>query len=247
VRRVFLEDPHAAIPSLNPAQNKQFVVSATTTSPEIERENREAFWYREKMLERLRATWTTTKGPKRSGTLELRSLRFGPRMVEAIKVDEVGIDMSIEQPDGPDAPRTAYTDEAFTFKVHVTNRTSRPISPILRIRPALRHRATHVALDLTRKLAWNGTLQRVLPKLQGHESTDFLLGMTALARGQYELTATVEELRVHEVPAGKDRQSQIEGRLRSDSQNAADAAIGPQGRRAWHSRRPFILTVCDRA
>ncbi|KAI6785048.1 Transport protein particle subunit-like protein [Emericellopsis cladophorae] len=246
VRRVFLEDPHAAIPSLNPAQNKQFVVSSTTISPEAERDNREAFWYRERMLDRLRATWTTTKGATRSGTLELRNIRFNPRMVEAIKVDEIGMDMSIQQPDGLDEPRMTYTHEAFTFKVRVTNRTSRPISPIIRIMPALCHRSKHVALDLTRKLAWNGTLQRVLPNLQGHESTDILLGMTALTRGQYELATTVEELRAQDDPGSRDRQCQMEGRPRSDSQNAADAAIGTQGRRVWHSRRPFILTVRDR-
>merc|ERR1712000_326850 len=93
IKKVFLENPHASIPSLNPAQDRQFVVSSTKISPEMERSSREAFWYREKVLERIKATWVTTGPGKRSGSLELRSLRFTPRMVEGVKVDEVGIEM----------------------------------------------------------------------------------------------------------------------------------------------------------
>ena len=249
VKRVFLEDPHASIPSLNPSQSKQFVVSSTKITPEMERANREAFWYREKILGCLRGTWTTTSAPKRTGVLELRNLRLTPRMVEAVKVDDVGIDISVDNGTGDSAPGdVAYVDEPIQVKVHVTNRTSKPIAPIVRLMPALCHRPLNVALEYTRKLAWNGTLQQLLPKLQGRDSTTFVIGMTALCRGEFEFTATVEEVQPWEDPKGYDNGNGDAqgGRPRSDTQTMADAVLGIQGRRVWHSRQPFLLTVKDR-
>lgn len=253
VKRVYLEDPHASIPSLNPAQDRQFVVSSTKITPEMERANREAFWYREKMLGCFKGTWTTTSAPKRSGVLELRNLRLTPRMVEAIKVDEVGIDISVENiedlaEEDPPSENVAYVEEFLQVRVHVTNRTSKPILPIMRLMPALCHRSLNVALDYTRKLAWNGTLHQLLPRLEGRTSTDFVLGVTALCRGEFEFTATVEEVQVWEGPKTADtakRESQS-GRARSDTQTMIDAALGVQERRVWHSRQPFILKVKDR-
>jgi hypothetical protein len=48
--KIYLKAPHAAVPSLNPANQRQFVVSTSKISPETERASREAFWYREELL-----------------------------------------------------------------------------------------------------------------------------------------------------------------------------------------------------
>lgn len=243
IKKVFLENPHASIPSLNPAQDRQFVVSSTKISPEMERSSREAFWYREKVLERIKATWVTTGPGKRSGSLELRSLRFTPRMVEGVKVDEVGIEMSLVG----SSESMAVVDDFVQLNVRITNRTAKPILPILRLMPALCHRPVHIALDYTRKLGWNGTLQQLLPRLEGAESTDFVMSMTPLCRGEFEFMATVEEVHLYEDPKTKDRQRDSQkGRQRSDTQTMVDAALGAQERRVWHSRQPFLLSVRDR-
>lgn len=246
IERVFLEDPHAAIPSLNPAKERQFVVSSI--SPEMERTNREAFWYREKILQSLRATWRTVSGPKRTGTLDLRNLRLTPRMVEVVKVLEMGIDISIDtgekKPDSDD-DALAYVDEDMQVKIRVTNRTSKPISPMVRLVPTLRNRSANIALDYTRKLAWNGTLQQPLPQLQGRGSAEVVIGMTALCRGEFEFTATVEEVELWSDPEEKDG-GQGEGRQRSSTEAALDAVLKLKDRRMWHSKRPFVLVVKDR-
>ena len=249
IKRVFIEDPHASIPSLNPVQARQFVVSSSKITPELERSNREAFWYREKILERIKATWTTNSNPKRTGAFEIRNIRLTPRMVEAVKIDEVSIDILLgnsEKSQSGDL-NTAYVDEFFQLKVLITNKTNKPILPIVRLLPALCHRSSNVALDHTRKLAWNGTLQQLLPELQGHESSEFVIGMTALCRGEFEFIATVEEVQVlegdKEALANRDSQG---GRQRSNTQTMMDAAIGDKQRRVWHSRHPFVLTATDR-
>ncbi|KAI5292941.1 hypothetical protein KEM56_006165, partial [Ascosphaera pollenicola] len=91
IKRVYLEDPYASIPVLNPSRQRQFIVSSKLT-PEMERANREAFWYREKVLDSLTGTWRTGPGGGtiaggRSGSIELRAMI----MIERKQVDMVSL------------------------------------------------------------------------------------------------------------------------------------------------------------
>ncbi|KAI0470812.1 Trs120-domain-containing protein [Xylariaceae sp. FL0804] len=327
--RIHLENPHAFIPSLNPHRQRQFVVSTGKITPEIERANREAFWYREKMLELLSATWKmtgaggagATKGggaggsaqQQRQGTVELRGVRLTPRMIEAVKVDEVGIEISVEGSGSSSSRATTtapsssnassvnvlYVDEFARIRVAVTNRTAEPIRPTIRVLPALRHQpqqhqpfplhhhqhhrqqtgggltttattmntTTTTSLDLTRRLAWNGTLQQTLARpVEARGGRAVLeLGVTALCRGEFEVGVSVEETALwtdtdtDKTMANKKKDigssskgeggesSSGKGRQRSDTHQAMmDAVLGPRERRVWHSRRPCVVVVRDR-
>lgn len=246
VRRIYLEEPHATVPSLNPSRNRQFVVSTSKISPEMERANREAFWYREKLLDTLRATWKTTSVPKKSGAIDLRTIRLTPRMIEYLKIEEVDIDISLHALDDDEtsSDNIAYVDEFMQMKIHVTNRTNDPILPMVRLMPALCHRPLTVALDYTRKFGWNGTLQQLLPRIEPHQSVDFSMGVTAMCRGQFEVTATVEEVLV--LDNAKLEKEREKARHRSGSQQHLDGVLGVRDRRTWHSRNPLLVTVRDR-
>lgn len=252
VRRIFIEDPHASIPVLNPKRNRQFVVSSSKTTPDFERGVREAFWYREKLLESLKATWRTLTGPQRDGIVELRVMRLAPRMVDALKIEDVGIDLFVEGGAGEESDSQGsimYVDEFSSVRVKVTNRTARPIYPLVRLMPALCHRPTNVALDHARKFAWNGTLQRALPLLGPRSSTEVVLGVTALCRGQFEITASVEETMLWKDANGeKEEREKNEGggRRRADTQSMADSVLGKRERRIWHARRAYVVSVRDR-
>lgn len=241
VKRVYLENPHESVPTLNPSRNRQFVVSSSKISPAMERTSRESFWYRERILDTLKATWRTSTAPKRSGVIELRNIRLTSRMIEAIKVDEVAIEVILNQQ--KNAPKIAYVDEYTEVRVRVSNRTSQPIVPLVRLMPALCHRPLNVALDYTRKLAWDGTLQQLLPEVASHGSVDLDIGVTPLCRGQFEIAATVEEVRTwrdNSEPNGAERDSKAE------PQPLLDVALGIKERRVWHLRRPVVVTVRDR-
>lgn len=248
MKRVYLDDPHAFIPALNPSRQRQFVVS-TKISPDVERANREAFWYRERLLDSLKGSWKSMSGAPRSGTIELRSMRLTPRMIDAIKVDEVGIEISVRNPEEPQSDEgktnVVFVDEFVELNVRVTNRTDQPIYPFLRIMPALCHRPLNVALDFTRKFAFNGTLQQTLPLLQGKSSVDASVGVTALCRGEFEITASVDETRLW-TPATEEEKKRASARPRSETQTMMDAALGAKERRIWHSRQPCHLVVRDR-
>ncbi|KAK3945038.1 transport protein Trs120 or TRAPPC9 TRAPP II complex subunit-domain-containing protein [Diplogelasinospora grovesii] len=268
LKRVYLEDPHAFIPALNPSRQRQFVVSTHKISPDVERANREAFWYREKILETLKGRWKTTASVAgaRIGSIELRNIRLTSRMIEAIKIDEVDIQISVDDPSssrsgsgagsgaegGVDDGRgnVAFVDEFFNLRVKVTNRTDQPIYPLVRVMPALCHRPLNVALDFTRKFAWNGTLQQVLPMLGAKETTEVTQGITALCRGEFELTASVEETRVWKPVTEEDKRKSSAGaknRPRSETETLMDAVLGAKERRIWHSRRPCLVTPLEMA
>jgi hypothetical protein len=245
LKRIYLEDPHAFIPALNPSRQRQYVVS-TKISPEAERANREAFWFRERILDSVKGTWRSVSGGRgsREGHIELRSMRLTGRMIGALRVDDVGIEITVEDPAAPSnlTSNVIVVDNFAQLRVKVTNRTDRPIYPLLRLAPALCHRPLlNSALDLTRKLAWNGTLQRTLPIIRGKSSVEEVIGVTALCRGEFEIGASVEETKLW----ADDGEKKKTGRPRSDTQSMMDAALGPKERRTWVCRRPARVLVTD--
>lgn len=253
IKRVYLDDPHASIPVLNPHRQRQFVVSTSQISPGAERANREAFWYRERILDSLSGMWKTRSGPEKSGKVDLRSIKLTNRMIEVIKIEDVDIAIFVESIDNlaskderleADKPYRVFVDEFIQIRTRLTNRSLSPIYPTLRIMPALCHRPLNVALDFTRKWAWNGTLQQHLPLLQAGETRDIILSAMALCRGEFEITASVEETMVYRTAA--DEEKERTGRTRRDTQSLMDAMIGPKERRIWSSRTPAHVLVTDR-
>ncbi|CAK7265261.1 hypothetical protein SEPCBS119000_001415 [Sporothrix epigloea] len=258
LKRIYLEDPHASIPALKTGRQRQFVVSAGKISPDTERANREAFWYREKILDVLRGSWSTATSPTgnisedslhRRGSVELRSIRLTPRMIEAVKVDAVGIEVAIESAQSaPKSTRVVHVDINMQLRVRMTNRTAQPLYPTLRLMPALRYRPLNVALDFTRKLAWNGALQQTLPLLDAQATTEVRMGMTALCRGEFEITASVEETRLWVPPRDQESNSNLEegNRPRSNTDTLLrESLLGPKERRIWHTRTPYHFIAVD--
>jgi hypothetical protein len=243
IRRVFLEDPSASIPALDPSRARQFVVSTGRVSADTERASREAFWYREEILKILRGTWVTKSGPHRNGEIELRGLRLTPRMIEAIKIDDIGIELSVNSIGSEDAQDELFTDSFSELKVKITNRTSETISPFLRVQPSIRNQPHNLSLDLSKKLVWNGILQEVLPDLPGQTTTEISIGLTPLARGEFEISASVEEARLQN-PLQEERPKEA-ARPRANTRTMMDAILGAKERRIWHSREPCVVVVRD--
>jgi hypothetical protein len=245
--RIYLEAPHAAVPSLNPANQRQFVVSTSKISPEIERASREAFWYRHELLNIVRGTWTED-GNGRRGELELRGMRFTPRMVEAIKLDDLAISTTIAldfPASGDDDAviqlgRSKFqvpVDEFLTMKTTIRNRSPQPISPLLRLQPHLAGLLHNVALDLDKRFSWTGVLQRKLPVIQPGQTVESELGIVALCSGTFEIGATVDEAEMIK----KERESGEEGkRPRSDTQTLLQGGdvLGEPKLRTWYLKEP---------
>lgn len=239
--RLFVEDPYVPIPNLD--TQKQFVVSKSKMSAEAEASSRESFWYRESLLKCLRGTWVEASSG-RHGEIDLRKgIRLSPRMVEALKMDHVNIDYAItlchnsEDSDrGPGAPikqigRSHFLlqNETFaTLKVRVHNHTRDTLQLLLRLQPSLRHQPHNIALDLSKRFAWSGVLQRPLrPAIEPGGVCETELGIIALVEGNYDINASVEEI--------KARRKRTPGKTLD--------AIGGGGveRRIWQARSPCLI------
>ncbi|KAH9882730.1 hypothetical protein J1614_000095, partial [Plenodomus biglobosus] len=245
--KIHLKAPHAAIPSLNPANQRQFVVSTSKISPETERASREAFWYRSALLELIRGTWRED-GNGRHGELELRGIRLSPRMVEAIKLEDLAIRMSVvsdypvTEPDEAirqvgRAKFQVLVDQFLTVRTTIHNRSPHPISPLLRLQPHVANLPHNIALDLDKRFSWTGVLQRRLPVIEPEQTVESELGIVPLCSGVYELTATVDEV---ELMIGE---SKDDGkRARSDTQMLLQGDIlGEPKLRIWHSSEPCTI------
>jgi trafficking protein particle complex subunit 9 len=245
IHRFLLDNPFAPIPSLDPARQRQFIVSTGKVSADLERANREAFWYREEILRTISGTWRTVSGQQRSGIIELRGIRLTPRMVEAIRIEDINIELEIDA-DISNAHRSyqCYINEFTTLKAGIRNRTSHPLYPLLRLQPSLRNHSHNFSLDLSKKLVWDGTLQHALPVLPANGSAEVAFGITALCRGEFEISASVEEARLWDAP--EEVQSETVGsRPRANTKALMDNVLGVKERRIWHTREPCILAVRD--
>ncbi|THC97401.1 hypothetical protein EYZ11_003115 [Aspergillus tanneri] len=253
--RVHLDNPHASVPLLNTGVKRQFVVSANKLTFEGEAASREAFWYREELLKRVTGSWSEIPAGRR-GTIDLRNIRFSARMVDAFRLDDVDVSFALQPSSSSDTPssdensviqvgRSKYlvqTDEMLSLTVTVYNRSSRPIHPLLRLQPSLRHQPSNIALDLSRRLAWSGMLQQVLPTVNSGGSTSTTIGVTVLCRGEYEFGATIEEVRLLRPVAGTDGTptplTTFHDDLPINDTFGADVA---KKRRIWHAKETCIM------
>lgn len=254
--RVYLDNPHASIPVVNTGNRRQFVVSANKLSFEAEGASREAFWFREELLKRVLGGWKESASG-REGSIDLRNVRLNNRMVEAMRLEDVEMTFSLASPSSSDDSRAVEqtgrsrfrvkTDDLLTLTVTVRNRSSRPIHPLLRLQPSLRHQPNSVALDLTRRLVWTGMLQQALPILPSGESTTTSIGVTVLCRGEYEFGASVEEARLLRSSFPDDNAQTGDSATLYDDGGIKDTfgADVVRRRRIWHAKELCIIQATD--
>ena len=254
--RIHLKNSHAPIPSLNPANRRQYVVSASKISPETERTNREVFWYREEVLKHIRGNWEE-QSTGRKGDIDLRGIKLTSRMVEALRIEDVGIEMSIVAPEDNNkndnssdettvrqtgrSKFSVKTDEFLTLRTTLHNRTQQPILPLLRLQPSLRNQPHSIALDLSKRFVWHGLLQRALPLLKPDETIEVELGICVLCSGEFEVGATVEEVRL-----SKAAPDERKGMRERDAANfVEDYLLERTERRVWHAREGCLISARD--
>ncbi|KAI9831959.1 MAG: hypothetical protein M1826_002687 [Phylliscum demangeonii] len=240
--RVLVQNAHAPIPVLDPANRRQFIVDSNKTPPDVERMNRELFWYREEILRLVRGAWRDSE-TGRSGIIELRNLRLNSRMLDAVRQRVLGITLSLSN-SAATAESHAFqvgpskyevkTGEFIILRTRVLNRAKQRMQLYLRLQPSLRHQATNVALDISKHFLWNGVLQQPLPALEAMETRELELPICLLHQGEYEITASVEDVGARQ-STGKDN------RQKKDTEQALeDSVMG-----IWYADEPCVIIARD--
>lgn len=134
--RIYLTNPAAPIPSLTSGAKRQFVISSgPKPHPETERASREAFHYREALLDHICATWEE-ESTQRAGVINLRALNLTTRMVSVLKLDDLEITLSIRAPSGPAVPSSSSSSSSSSTTTNSSSSSSsfssstpQPLSP----------------------------------------------------------------------------------------------------------------------
>jgi trafficking protein particle complex subunit 9 len=241
VPQVYVENPFAPIPNLD--IKKQFVVTASKLSPEAEAATRENFWYREAILKHLSGTWEEVS-TGRTGEIDIRKgirLNLNARMIEALRIDPVEVSYTLVPNGGvvdeheaikelESSHYSLQTDVFATLRVKVRNLSQTRLPLLVRVQPSLRAQPHNIALDLSRRLAWSGLLQRVLhPPLEPGGEQAVELGLLAFAAGLYDINVTIEE---------------VTPRSRLVKKGSEDLDLDGQ-RRIWHARAPCLIDAID--
>ncbi|KAL9105456.1 MAG: hypothetical protein Q9227_009365 [Pyrenula ochraceoflavens] len=236
VPRILISDPYKPIPLL--ANQRQYVVSASKSSAESELASREIFWFREELLKHIRGTWKEeTSG--RHGDIDLRKgIRLTSRMADSLRIEEIEISYTMKSSDAKfggsieQFNRSGFrvpTNAFVSLCTCIHNNSSEPLHVLLRLQPSIRHQPYTVALDLSKRFAWTGLLQQALhPLIQPGETREVELSVIALCAGEYEIGATVEQIRR---PARNDSRASVDGQI-----------VGQiNERRLWQARESCII------
>jgi len=195
--KLHIEDSGNPIPSLTGGPGRQFVVNKARRASVVEIHNREMFWYREKVLDLMTATWRELQSD-RSGELSLRPLALKPRMLNVIRKDAVGVSLELldaraltRKPDGS----ALGVDEMLVLQVRLENTTQHDLKPYLQIDPRLSNTSAELShVDMSQCFAWTGQLAQPLPNMTSGEVVCLQFGLVVLSAGDYVIEASIGDI-----------------------------------------------------
>ncbi|CAO3600653.1 unnamed protein product [Absidia cylindrospora] len=203
VKRMFLsaETCNQPIPSFEP--NKQFVVSqGPKMAPEQERARSHMFWYREKLLDRIQASWQC-QSTGRHGIFNLRpSLRLTSQQLAILKKEDIEFLVDLN---GSTVKKTAHRqfqcdcNDFVTMPVSIRNRQARPVKLILRVQPVQSYNNGAKEYDLSGKLLVQGLQQIVLPEIPAGDMTTHDIPLCFLSKGRFEFLYHVEDVHTRDI------------------------------------------------
>lgn len=181
------------IPSL---RNKQFIYDGKTPAAE-QRFIKHAFWLRRELLRRLRACWRipgdvdNSVYAGRSGTVDLRSIRFSSKMVGILEEGRIDIALALETSAGEAAQGSVALNRFYTVRIRVENRGGSAVFGMIRHIPVCKSSR----MPVERRILVNGVLQYGIgEKLAPGETREYRLGVVFLEKGEYEWGVLFDEM-----------------------------------------------------
>ena len=188
--------------------------------------SREAFWYRERVVNNIRMTWKEIHGDRRRhGQVDVRKgIRLSPRMIDALRIEHVQLAFDMPESISKD-DFTISRNEFVKLLIKVHNASQEDLSLMLRLQPLLHDQPHNIATDLSKRFLWTGVLQKAIrPVIEPGQTEISELEVIGLVPGVYEVNATVEDL--------KAAKPGVDGLTSSE-------------RRIWHARKPALIHVVD--
>lgn len=188
-------------------------------APEQERAKLQMFWYRELLLDRVKATWRC-KTTGREGVINLRSsLRLMPLQLNILKKQDIEFIITMS---GGEQHCTGHrqfecpVNTFVTMNVTILNRQGnndkillyfginflfkvRPVKLILRPQAVQSYNDGAKEYDLTEKMLMQGVSQLVLPEIPSNEEIVHNIPLCFLSIGKFEFLYHVEDVHTREI------------------------------------------------
>ncbi|GAA6060047.1 hypothetical protein JCM10212_001044 [Sporobolomyces blumeae] len=199
--RISMDADSRPIPALS---ERQFVVAKVPKTKEEERLERELFWYREELLQRISMTWREIGG-QRTGVISLRHFALDLQHLEYLRAEEILVDLSLG--DNPAAAPHAFQlkskgfnltydvepDEFVDVCATIRNTSSLPRALTLRLDLRPPSNAPYSVAHLARYVIIEGVSPVSLPVLAPGAAYRHRVTICLLAKGRFEFGCVVEE------------------------------------------------------
>ncbi|KAJ3829021.1 TRAPP II complex [Lentinula raphanica] len=189
LKKFLLSDEHISkpIPTLS---DRQFVVDKTKLSDAEQRMQRELFWYREELFNSLRCQWREAGGT-RYGNLSLRQQRLTLTMLETLRTERAGIQLTFVRSEDSSQPIEHRAGKYFPpcselvyIRIKVTNLTKSALVFTLDMDIEPREHVIH-----------DGILCDIpVGRLEAKENREVDVAICFLCHGRFELVASARVL-----------------------------------------------------
>ncbi|KWU44001.1 hypothetical protein RHOSPDRAFT_34430 [Rhodotorula sp. JG-1b] len=193
------EQVERPIPSLS---EKQFIAAKVKRSAEEERLERELFWYRQELLQRIRLVWNEV-GSLRTGEIGLQALKLEPSALDILRQDQVQIQLRLSGESvivghrhGRSPPaHTAAADDFLAVEARITTKSGTSSLHWLSVLVPPGSPPTPLALaHLARYVVIEGVSPIDVGMVDSEKEATVSIPICLLAQGRYEFGCVVEEL-----------------------------------------------------
>ena len=127
------------------------------------------------------------------------------------------------------------SEQRVLLRARLTNRSQDQIRAVLRLQPTLSYAEQDATLEPDRRFLWSGLLQRTLPPIPPQGSVEVELSFFILVAGDYEIGATVDEIKA----------TGMETRTEGKEDDFGGRGLLQRERRTWRAADACCLHVID--
>ncbi|KAF8590613.1 hypothetical protein K439DRAFT_1382134 [Ramaria rubella] len=187
VKRFLLPESQTSIP-IPTLSDRQFVVSKSSLTSREEKHQRELFWYREELFERVKGRWREAGGC-RFGWLSLRQQRFTAPMLDALRTDPARLRLTLVRYEEEDSKAYLLPSRGGR-SITQPNRFAYLRTTLVNLSPESLILTLTLTLNPSEHVLYDGVLSNLpVGKLECGEEREIEFGICFVAEGKFELRA----------------------------------------------------------
>jgi hypothetical protein len=191
LRRIKLSSSQVELPLPRKSKKRQFVVPTASSVSSVALA-RQAWWYRQNILDSLRGIWTEQTKGGRKGNIELRGIRLNERHLRVVRLEEMEAEIEVRSLD------EMNICHQLRIKIR-NNQGSLDLNfyclPNLGVRCMCFAQLVLIPDErLSRTIFVDGILQSQTMSIASHEDSSWETKVTLLAQGKFEVGVVIQEL-----------------------------------------------------